>query len=79
MKKYAASGNPQKTRTYEATIEEQCDATYNNSCKMAIVTVKSKSANEAIKKALEKAKNELVDLSDSIFVGTVRCIDRLIL
>lgn len=69
----------EKTRLYEVTIEEQCDALYCKSCKIATITVKSKSANEAIKKALEKAENELVDLSDLFFVGSVRCIGKLVL
>ena len=67
----------EKERLYKVKVDEQCDAHYNGSCEIATVTVKSKSANEAIEKALEKVKNEIE--SESLFVSTVRCINILTL
>ena len=66
----------EKTRLYEVRVDECSDAAYSgDSCRIATVVVRSKSANEAIKKALEKAKSEIE--VEGIFVSSVKCLGEL--
>ena len=65
----------EKERLYEVTISEKCNAAYCGSCHIATVSIKSKSANEAIEKALEKANNKIK--SELLFASYVKCIGQL--
>ena len=76
----------EKERLYEVTISEEycigCNAITLGSigygrCIIALVTIKSNSAEEAGKKALEKVKNE-IEL-DLLRVSNIECIGSLIL
>ena len=66
----------EKTRLYEVRVDECCDESFSGgNCRIATVVVRSKSANEAIKKVLEKAKSEIE--VDGIFVSSIKCLGEL--
>lgn len=65
----------EKERLYEVTVSEQCNAAYCGSCHIATVSIRSKSANDAIEKALEKVNNKIE--SESLFASYVKCVGQL--
>ena len=61
----------EKTRLYEIIVEESCGA-FGGSCPIAIVKIKSESAEKAIEEALRKVESKIE--SGPLLVRNVGCL-----